>query len=74
MGQTKQAKRGHNIGLDWCLTWGHLPPADLRTARAVLESILPQARASAFTPEEIKACDDAERNCTQALNRAVVIA
>lgn len=64
----------HNIGLDWCLRWGHLPPHDLRTARNVLESILPHARRSAFAPEEIKACDDAERNCTEALRNAAVIA
>jgi len=74
MGQTKQAGCSHNISLDWCLRWGHLPPVDLRTARNVLESILPHARRSAFSPEEVKACDDAERNCTEALRRAAVIA
>ena len=64
----------HNISLDWCLKFGHLEPVDLRTARNVLDHLLSHARQSAFTAEEIRACDDAERNCAKALGRAVVIA
>lgn len=54
--------RHHNISLDWCLTYGHRPPYDQRTARNVLDCIVGHARQDAYTPEEVAAVDAAERN------------
>ena len=66
--------RHHNISLDWCLQFGHQAPADLITARNVLDHIVGHARQSAWTAEELAAVEAAERNCRAELAAAVVIA
>ena len=71
---TTQHRAHQNVSLDYCLRFGHLPPADLTTARNVLDHILRHARQAAFEPHEIAAVDAAERNARAALAAAEVTA
>lgn len=61
----------HNVSLDWCLNYGAQRPADLSTARNVLDHILSHARQSAFTADEVAAVDAAERNAAAMLAEEV---
>lgn len=67
---TTQHPARQNVSLDYCLQFGHLPPADLTTARNALEGLIDHARRSAFEPHEIAAVDAAERNARAALAAA----